>query len=131
MNCVDYLLHELPHFDYWDRFVHLSYICHECEKILRGEHRDIYYFPRKDVFFHRHSDDVYYRAFAIMEDGTIMIGGIDSEEENVIQDHAIILDKKGGCEHIGDLRLSSKRFFESMRRQNRKVENTEIRLRFR
>ena len=131
MNCVDFMLRELNHFSGWDRFIRLSYICHKCEKILRGEHKDLYFFPQMDYFYHKHSDDVYYRAFAIMEDGTIMIGGSDGERENVIQCHAIVLDKKGGHEHIGDLKPSSTKFFKSMRKQKRRVSNTEVRIRSR
>ncbi|MCY2990838.1 MAG: hypothetical protein NTY19_23620 [Planctomycetota bacterium] len=130
MNCVDLMLCELPHFSGWDRFVRLAYICHECEKTLRGEHKDLYYFPQMDYFYHKHGDDVFYRAFPIMEDGTIKIGGDDGERENVIQRHAIILDGTGDYEHIGDLTPSSKKFFESMRKQKREVSNTEVRVRF-
>jgi len=130
MKCVDLLLRDVPHFMGWEKFVRLSYICHRCEKTIRGDDPGVFYFPSLDYFYHKHDDDVYYRAFPIMENGVIRIGGSDSETEDVIQRHAIQLDKRGDYKHVGDLRASSKEFFESMRRQHRTVSNTEVRIRF-
>lgn len=134
MKSVDLLLREVPKFSGWDRFVRLAYICHDREKTLRGDHRDLFFFPDLDYFYHQHRDGIYYRTFAIVESGTVRIGGSDSERENVIQRHAIQLDGKGNYHHIGtleDLKVSSERFFKSMQQQNRKVSNTDVRIRFR
>ena len=109
-----------------------SYICHRCEKFFKAASDDLYFFPDEDAVYHRHPDAIFYRAFTIRPDGVIEIGAFDSVEEDVIQRYALALDGRGDCDVVGfnELKPRSKAFFDSMKRQNRRVVPAQIQMRF-
>ncbi len=133
MRCVDYNLRPAPTPGGWHDYSQRNFVCHKCEKLLKGVSDQLYFFPDMDFLFHQHGDNTYWRALDILENGDIRISQIDSEEENVLQRYAITLDNTGGFRMVGtsqDLRTQSKRFFESMRRQNRSIVPDDPNLRF-
>jgi len=124
MNCVDLKFRPVPHPGDWDSFQDKSFICHRCEKIYKANSAELYYFPDIDFFFHQHKDGVYYRAFWIGDRGSVHIASTDSKDENVIQMYGIILNGAGDYKLAGgidDLYASSRKFFQSMRQQNREI----------
>lgn len=129
MNCVDFLLHQVSPPSDWTAFQRKSYICHHCERIFTGNSAELFYFPDLDLTYHRHEDESFFRALVIGDRGAIHIGGIDDESENVLQIYGIRLDGNGDYDMMGkidDLRQSSKKFFDSMRQQNRKIEQDDF-----
>ncbi|MDF0665991.1 MAG: hypothetical protein P0119_07930 [Nitrospira sp.] len=133
MRYVDYALNlQSPPQD-WGDFLQHSFICHRCEKTFSSVSDELYFFPDEDALYHRHQDNTFYRAFTIQKDGEIQIGAFDSVEENVIQQYAFSLDGKGGTVPAGDvnsLKASSKKFFDSMKQQKRKIRPAELRIDF-
>lgn len=127
MHCVDYSLRATPPVAGWDELLRHSFICHACEKIFKSVSKELYFFPDDDAVYHRHEDNCFYRAFTILENGVIQIGAYDSADENVIQNPAMTLN--GGESHgaIGPAeKKRSREFFESMRRQMRRVEPAQV-----
>jgi hypothetical protein len=134
MHCVDSRLQPAGTSANWDEFAKRSFVCHACEKIFKGSSDHLYFVRDMDFLFHKHDDGTYHRALEIMDNGSVRIGAIDSEKENVLQRYAFRLDGQGRVSMIGsteDLRAQSRRFFESMRRQKRAVVQGEISTRFR
>jgi hypothetical protein len=109
-----------------------SFICHRCEKTFAARSDELYYFPDRDMVYHRHGSD-FYRALMIKEDGTIMIGAFDSEEENVLQLYKLVLDGEqavGASSERPELLIdSSRKFFESMRAQRRRLVSADFSVR--
>lgn len=131
MKCVDYGLKTVPGGSGFEWLVGISHICHRCQKIFKGTSDDLYFFPDDDATYHRHADGVFFRAFVIRPDGSIQIGAFDSVEEDVIQAFAFTLDGRGGSVPYGgdgELRASSKAFFDAMRKQKRRVSAAELKI---
>ena len=118
MKSVDLMLQPVPAGPELQELANRTFICHDCEGMFKYISDELYYFPEQDATYHKHKDGRFCRAFVILEDGTIQIGGFDSVEENVIQQPVMTLDGRGGVE-FGD--GEAERFFQSMQRQKRKV----------
>jgi hypothetical protein len=102
-----------------------TFICHRCERVFRFAADELVYALDIDATYHEH-DDAFFRAFVILEDGTIQLGAFDSDEENVIQLYR--LDRPGGGDPGESLEDCAHRFFDSMRAQNRRLEPAEVRI---
>lgn len=104
-----------------------SFICHHCKYFFKSHSKELFFFIEEDAVYHQH-ENVFYRAFEILDDGVIRIGAFDSVEENVIQGHRIEIDSSGGLTYgRGEgMRSSSKNFFEAMKQQNRDLQNAKI-----
>jgi hypothetical protein len=103
----------------------MTFICHRCERVFRSAANELVYAVDIDATYHEH-DDALFRAFVMLQDGTVQIGAFGSAEEDVIQRYR--LDRPGGSDHGESLRECSRRFFDSMRAQNRRVEPAELRI---
>jgi hypothetical protein len=129
MKCVDYGLKAVAGGSGFESLIKISHICHRCQKIFKGTSDELYFFPDDDATYHRHPDDVFFRAFVIRPDGSIQIGAFDSVEEDVIQRYAFTLDGRGGSVPYGgepQLRASSRAFFDAMKQQKRPVSPAEF-----
>jgi len=123
MHIVDDQLHPVQAPSELDSLSRSSFICHHCEKIFAARSTELYYFPESDLTYHRHGDD-FYRALIVLANGAIQIAGIDSEEEDVLQRFKLALGSSPRVEtafEVEDLRAASRKFFQSMKRQNREI----------
>jgi hypothetical protein len=132
MHCVNDNLQTVNPPQGWDEMLRHSFICHHCENIFKSQSDELYYLSEQDAVHHRH-DKEFYRAFEILENGVIRIGAFDSVEENVIQAYKKVVSDQG---HLNaeiadeDMKDSSKKFFDSMKRQKRKLENAIVEIRW-
>lgn len=134
MQCVNFVLKPAPRPGDWYSLESKTFICHRCEKIFLGEQDDLYYFPQIDFIYHGHKGGEYYRAFWMIDKNTVHISSIDHPEMDAIQAYGITLDGKGDYKIVGDsddLFASSKKFFSSMKRQNKKIEQGSFTMRAR
>jgi hypothetical protein len=104
-----------------------TFICHRCERIFKATVDELVYVVDSDMAYHEH-DDALFRAFVILEDGTVQIGAFDSVEDEVIQLYRI--DRPGTDSSSESLEECSRAFFNSMRRQNRNVVPADLRIEF-
>jgi hypothetical protein len=132
MQFVDQKLQPVSAEDENDYLSHFSFICHSCEKTLAARNDSLYYFPDKDFVYHRHGAE-FYRAIVIMNDGTLRISTLDSVEENVLQVYKLVLGPGNAVTPApggrSALEESGRKFFESMKRQQRKIEVEGIQVR--
>ncbi len=127
MQCVSENLRAVAPPKGLDELKSRTFICHRCERLYKYVSDELYFFPDFDATYHRHKDNKFCRAFVVMGDGSIQIGGYDSVEENVIQQALFTVDTKGNLEFSEG---AAQRFFESMKRQKRKVKVATIEIRF-
>lgn len=104
-----------------------AFICHRCERVFRSAADELVYVVDNDATYHEHRDG-FFRAFVILDNGTIQLGAFDSVDEDVIQQYRI--DRPGSPDPGESLEDCSRRFFDSMRAQNRRMEPAEFRLDF-
>ena len=101
-----------------------SFICHHCERVFAARSDELYYFVENDFTYHRHGN-AFFRALEILEDGAVRISSLDSVEENVLQIYRMDgSDAAGEADHVDwrqEMTESSRRFFESMKRQKRPI----------
>ena len=104
-----------------------TFICHRCERIFKATVDELVYAVDSDMTYHEH-DDALFRAFVILDDGTVQIGAFDSVDEDVIQLYRI--DRPGTDSSGESLQECSRAFFDSMRAQNRTVVPADFRIEF-
>src|SRR3954454_913409 len=115
MRAVHSDLSQAPETGDFEALQGTTLICHRCERVFRSAADEIVYVVDADATYHEHPD-AFFRAFLILDDGTIQIGAFDSVDEDVIQQYRI--DRHGTPDPEESLRACSRRFFDSMRAQN-------------
>ena len=132
MQYVDHKLKPVSALAEKEHLTRLSFICHFCEKTFAARSDEIYYFSDEGLVYHRHGVE-FYRAIEIMHNGALRISAVDSVEENVLQRYKLVLGPANtvGPDRAGSsaLKESSGKFFESMKRQHRKIELAQIQVR--